>query len=274
MKSLSKSLSENEIIAFIRYCDRDEDGKISYSEFVQAILASKTEILTSHLSQSSYKEKVKSHNPNYSSAKKFTSSQVVSDYDSYLLRRTNERVKEAENIEYKEYLRSKSRSPPRSYETPKKYGKNLELADYDREYQTPKYTYSPLPKHEELHLAKALKKQIDMEREIEEMRQNLALKSDFNLLDAFRFIDRKARGFISRIELEIALNDLGIYPKLDELKLFFERYDRDSDGLMKYFYWYRRFLSLVLKVLGLREGNESTQRFIRQDPSQQRTPLH
>ena len=149
------------------------------------------------------------------------------------MRRSNLLTKEIENSQYKDYLRSKSRSPPRSYETPKKYSKKLELEDYDREYATPKYVYSPMPKHEELHLAKALKKQIDFEREIEEVRQALALKNDFNLLDAFRFIDRKARGFISRIELEIALNDLGIYPKLDELKLFFERYDRDSDGLMK-----------------------------------------
>ena len=148
------------------------------------------------------------------------------------MRRSNLLTKEIENSQYKDYLRSKSRSPPRSYETPKKYSKKLELEDYDREYATPKYVYSPMPKHEELHLAKALKKQIDFEREIEEVRQALALKNDFNLLDAFRFIDRKARGFISRIELEI-LNDLGIYPKLDELKLFFERYDRDSDGLMK-----------------------------------------
>lgn len=137
-------------------------------------------------------------------------------------------------------MRSKSRSPPRNYyETPKRHAKNLELEDYDREYKTPKYDYSPMPKHEELHLVRALKKQIDLEKEVEDVKQSLALKSDFNLLDAFRFIDRKARGFVSRIELEIALNDLGIYPTLDELKLFFERYDRDSDGLMKYCFFYK-----------------------------------
>lgn len=69
---------------------------------------------------------------------------------------------------------------------------------------------------------------------MEDLKQNLALKSDFNLLDAFRFIDRKARGFVSKIELEMSLNDLGVYPSSEELKLFFERYDRDSDGLMRY----------------------------------------
>lgn len=252
-------MSENEIIAFVRYADKDEDGKISYSEFVQAILASKSSLSYSYnLSQSSYKEKVKSHNPNYTSAKKLNSSQVVSDYDSYLLRRSNVLAKELENSQYKEYLRSKSRSPPRNrYETPKKYARNIELEDYDRDYKTPKYQFSPMPKHEELHLVRALKKQIDLEKEVEDARQNLALKSDFNLLDAFRFIDRKARGFISRIELEIALNDLGIYPTLDELKLFFERYDRDSDGLMKFLYNFNSLLNIFLQIFRFCEGYES-----------------
>ncbi len=38
MKSCEKILSEEEINAFFRVCDLDEDGKISYSEFVEAIL--------------------------------------------------------------------------------------------------------------------------------------------------------------------------------------------------------------------------------------------
>lgn len=243
LKDLGKCLSDNEIISFIRYADRDEDGKISYSEFAQALLPS-SQLPLEPLISSPYKEKVLSYKKVHeSSAKKHIKQEE--DYSSYLINksirqeRERERELELENSQYKQYLRSRSKSPKHSqYETPKKYARNLEMEDYDRSsYKTPKYNYSPMPKHEELHLAKALKKQIDVERELEDLKQNLALKNDFNLLDAFRFIDRKARGYVSRIELEIALNDLGVFPSLDELKLFFERYDRDSDGLMRLIYY-------------------------------------
>jgi len=62
----------------------------------------------------------------------------------------------------------------------------------------------------------------------------LALKTEFNLLDAFRLIDKKSRGYVSKTEMEFALNDIGIFPRKEELNLFFKRYDRDLDGLLRY----------------------------------------
>jgi len=54
------------------------------------------------------------------------------------------------------------------------------------------------------------------------------------LLDAFRLIDKKGRGYISKIEMELALNDIGIFPRKEELNLFFKRFDRDLDGFLRY----------------------------------------
>lgn len=73
-----------------------------------------------------------------------------------------------------------------------------------------------------------------MERDIEEARKKLALRSDFNLLDGFRLFDRKGRGYITSSELEKALANLGIFPTRDELYLLFRRYDKDSDGLVRF----------------------------------------
>jgi Ca2+-binding EF-hand superfamily protein len=58
--------------------------------------------------------------------------------------------------------------------------------------------------------------------------------NDFNAEDGFRIFDKKGKGFISRIEFEIVLNDIGIYPTKEEMALFFKRYDRDNDGLLKF----------------------------------------
>lgn len=62
----------------------------------------------------------------------------------------------------------------------------------------------------------------------------MAFRQDFNAEDAFRIFDRKGRGFISKLEFELAVNDIGIFPTRDELHLFFKRYDRDNDGLLKF----------------------------------------
>ena len=87
---------------------------------------------------------------------------------------------------------------------------------------------------EEEHLVRALKQQINMEREIEDTKKQLALKVDFNLLDAFRVFDLKGRGYVTKLEMELAFNDNAIYPTKDEMYLLFKRYDKDQDGFLRY----------------------------------------
>jgi Ca2+-binding EF-hand superfamily protein len=80
----------------------------------------------------------------------------------------------------------------------------------------------------------ALRKQIQLHNLIETLKQDLALKSDFNLLDAFRIIDSNAKGFVTSGELLHGFRLLSVFPEKDALLLFFRRYDRDSDGKFKY----------------------------------------
>lgn len=54
------------------------------------------------------------------------------------------------------------------------------------------------------------------------------------MLDAFKIFDVKARGYVTKLEVELGLNEIGIYPTKDELYLLFKRYDTDSDGLLRY----------------------------------------
>lgn len=56
--------------------------------------------------------------------------------------------------------------------------------------------------NEEEHLVKALKLQVDIDREIESLKKELSLKIDFNLLDAFRIFDYKGSGYASKYEFE------------------------------------------------------------------------
>jgi Ca2+-binding EF-hand superfamily protein len=57
----------------------------------------------------------------------------------------------------------------------------------------------------------------------------LALKSDFNLTDAFKIFDRDYRGLISIAELRDGLSAIGVFPTSEEAELFVTRYDDSND---------------------------------------------
>jgi len=69
---------------------------------------------------------------------------------------------------------------------------------------------------------------------MESLKNDLSLKSDFNLLDAFRFFDIRGKGYVSKYELEDGLKEFGVYPTSAELYLIMRKYDKDSDSLIKY----------------------------------------
>jgi len=52
----------------------------------------------------------------------------------------------------------------------------------------------------------------------------------------------KGRGFITSSEFERGLEKLGIFPTKDEIYLVFRRYDKDTDGLLKFL-----FLNKIIK---------------------------
>jgi len=62
--------------------------------------------------------------------------------------------------------------------------------------------------NEEEHLVRALKEQVVLDRDVEELKNQLAFRQDFNSEDAFRLFDKKGRGYISKFEFELALNDV------------------------------------------------------------------
>lgn len=69
---------------------------------------------------------------------------------------------------------------------------------------------------EEEHLVRALKEQINLDREVEELKNQLSFRHDFNAEDAFRILDKRGRGYLSKFEFELSLNDIGShsYPSL------------------------------------------------------------
>lgn len=73
-----------------------------------------------------------------------------------------------------------------------------------------------------------------LELDLESLKQELSLLSDFNLLDAFKVFDFNSQGEIYRYDLEKGLNILGLYPARSEVETLFVRIDTNGDGRIRY----------------------------------------
>lgn len=87
---------------------------------------------------------------------------------------------------------------------------------------------------DEDEMVKGLKDQITLEKDLENARIDLALKPDFNLMDAFKLFDWDGKGWITLPEFREGLNDLGVVSDYDTVGLLFKRYDRNGDHKIRY----------------------------------------
>lgn len=59
-------------------------------------------------------------------------------------------------------------------------------------------------------------------------------RSDFNLFDAFRIFDIDGRGYITLSDIKAGLNDIGVFPTIEELELYVKRYDKNNDSRIRF----------------------------------------
>lgn len=69
---------------------------------------------------------------------------------------------------------------------------------------------------------------------MEDAKIRLVLQPDFNLMDAFQMLDRTSKGWVTASELVDVLGDMGAYAHRDNVYLFTRRWDKNSDGRLRY----------------------------------------
>ena len=82
-------------------------------------------------------------------------------------------------------------------------------------------------------LASVLKQQIDLDKEVENSKNELALQIDFNLMDTFKLFDIESKGLINKYEFGDGLECLQVQISKKELDLVLKRFDRDQDGFLR-----------------------------------------
>ncbi|EAR90151.2 EF hand protein (macronuclear) [Tetrahymena thermophila SB210] len=75
---------------------------------------------------------------------------------------------------------------------------------------------------------------INFEKEIELCKQNLALCPDFNLQDAYRVFDSQNKGLVTQSEFQETLSSLNIFYNIEDIFLFYRKFDKDHDGRLRF----------------------------------------
>mmetsp|Transcript_31612 Transcript_31612/g.28759 ORF Transcript_31612/g.28759 Transcript_31612/m.28759 type:complete len:573 (-) Transcript_31612:843-2561(-) len=247
MKRNGIFVSESDYLSLLRRTDRDDDGRISYEEFVESLTPINPITTSSPVRESSLKssraitqstifnnqEKVRSSSPVRQSRTLAQSS--YTPQSSSALKKSN--------LEYYDYLNEsnkKSRTLARSGSPTKNETPVKSLSTSYVKNSTVNNTYSSPTKKthiqeiEDHQLATALKEQMDVDRDLQTQLNELALRTDFNLLDAFRFFDKDGKGSVTKTEFKLGCNEFGLFPTYDEIYLVMRKYGNEHDQLMRY----------------------------------------
>ena len=97
-------------------------------------------------------------------------------------------------------------------------------------------SYGTYDRIEQAEFAKVLKDNIFLERELESAKIELALKPDFNLLDAFKIYDTRGTGNVSVQDIISSLRENLSFAEFthDDVYLLFRRHDTNTDGKLNF----------------------------------------
>jgi hypothetical protein len=88
--------------------------------------------------------------------------------------------------------------------------------------------------YEEHNFLAFIKDIIMWENEVERLKCDLALRSDFNLQDAFRVFEVDKRGYFNDLDFKYGANFLDVFPTSDDTKLVFRRFTNGGEVLFSF----------------------------------------
>jgi len=256
LKTAGTFPKEEHIIEILRRMDKDDDGRIKYEEFVEAIQAVAPGLGRSGTSKRAPqksgiygKTAQLPGNPYEESDKNLTATQKTrlrSPLKKTSATRTQQQQRSISPQKKLAQTYQSLGSVPRTEEKPKQSSMFLDDQRFEtrlsQSAQKKSQTKTQSIRSEKTvagvtpltSLIIILKELISLEREVEFAKQDLALRSDYNLMDAFRLFDRKGKGIITVKEFENVFQEFNLYPAKEDIYLLIKRLDRDGDGKLKF----------------------------------------
>jgi len=237
----AKYLRDDELDAIIRRTDTDEDELLNYAEFSDAVkiqtIAAPERVMGSPTRSIRGSSPLRNTSP--SRSKRATYSPVRKSPSRRSTKRSSPvRGSPTRRSPFRQSLRS---SPQRTSTYHRSPPRRTTLRESPTRHRSPMRTStlpvrggSPMRGYEEEELVGSLKELIDYERELENLKQNLAGRHEFNLTDCFRLFDYTNTGFVSVADIQDAFNAYQVYPSREEAQLILNRFDQDGDGRLRY----------------------------------------
>jgi Ca2+-binding EF-hand superfamily protein len=188
-------VSAPDLNAIFRRFDCDGDERLSYVEFVDAIMPAKLDKLV----ESRPRSRNSSRSPSRTGSPRHVR---TTSYGSKALTLTPRA------------------STPSGQKTPSRRPTSHHKA---------RGLYRDLIPAEQEFLLQAFKDQIMILRELETAKNELATRHDFNVLDTFLMFDLEDKGFVTVTELEETLHSIGVPLIADEGFLLMKRFDENND---------------------------------------------
>ena len=188
-------LLEANIDAILRRMDIDGDERLSYSEFSDFVRPQEPPAYTSSPSRS----------PTRSSPIRSSPSK-------------------ASPVRHSSPLRRSGGSPSRT----------TSFMNNESSMRSSSFSRSPLTVGEESELVSIFFQQINLERDLNSAKKEVALCPDFNLLDCFQMFDLNDVGYVSEMAFEDCLFELAIRPTQEEIGLVFKHYSSLGNYRLSY----------------------------------------
>ncbi len=205
LKKRAGTVQADDVAAFMRRADRDLDCKVSYGEFIAAMqpVDPKTKTKPSYITPT----KAFQAGSRPGSAAKFSSVKKAAKSKTGGKMNAN-RSFNAPGIE-----RTRSPSSSAKKRVPPKSAKKEPRA----------FTVYNL-----------MEEQLNDEKKIELMRQDLAVHSDVTVHKVCAQFDPEVKGYVGAVDFLEALRELGLSPDRESVYQVFNRFDRDLDGRLEY----------------------------------------
>lgn len=226
-------VQEDDIVAFTRRFDSDLDCKLSLVEFMNGILPigqrlkGRQQILK-FATKTSYSTNNKKTLPPRKKSLNKTISQSSRKIVERNLLETTQPVKtplknkiQNEIIDNMKFYSEQKQNPIKQKSPLKSILKNNEN------------TKSASKKEDQITIAQLMKKQIEKEKLLEELKENIAAMEDVTLESLYEIFDPGNNGYITPIDFMGAYRKFNLNPTEDELYKVFNRFDRDVDGKLK-----------------------------------------
>ena len=208
-------LLESEYQAIFKRLDIDKDGKITFREF-KSIFALNSTSTSIYLNNSS----------NLTQTLSSTRRDILAASNNNF----NQSIRESPNVNKTAYLSPLRRSNELNLSLSRSNNRDLNRS-YNNELFKTNLRDSLSNKfntYEEELFLEYLKDTLQNEREIERLKCDLTLKSDFNLSDLYKIFELNRLGYLSAGDVKYGMNLFNVFPSMEEINLIIKRYDGSS----------------------------------------------